>query len=121
MFSFEIFTNANIRPWAKRPLILPLVCAITAGAGLAALLWFGAGPLSVAVSLLTSIATLRALRLHFPPALTVGLLPQIMQHPEWHFVLAVALGSVALVGVFLLARPIVLNQDESLAAREEAA
>ncbi|MFM0003667.1 HPP family protein [Paraburkholderia dipogonis] len=111
MTAFEIFTNANIRPWAKRPLTLPLVCTITAAVGLAALLWFGAGPLSVVVSLLVGIVTLRALRLHFPPALTVGLLPQIMLHPDWRFVLAVTLGSAALVGAFLLARPLLLDQS----------
>jgi hypothetical protein len=121
MFAFEIFNNANIRPWAKRPLTLPLVCTITAGAGLAALVWFGAGPLSVVISLLLGIVTLRALRLHFPPALTVGLLPQIMLHPDWRFVLAVALGSTALVGVFLLARPLLLNQSVALAADGETA
>jgi hypothetical protein len=118
MTAFEIFTNANIRPWAKRPLTLPVACTITASVGLAALLWFGAGPLSVVISLLVGIVTLRALRLHFPPALTVGLLPQIMLHPDWRFVLAVALGSTALVGAFLLARPLLLNQGAPLPAND---
>ncbi|CAB3750290.1 HPP family protein [Paraburkholderia solisilvae] len=121
MFAFEIFNNADNRPWAKRPLALPLVCTITAGAGLAALVWFGAGPLSVVISLLVGIVTLRALRLHFPPALTVGLLPQIMLQPDWRFVLAVTLGSAALVGVFLLARPLVLKQTVALEADGETA
>jgi hypothetical protein len=41
-------------------------------------------------------------------------LPQIMLHPDWRFVLAVALGSTALVGTFLLARPLLLNQSAPL-------
>ncbi|MFC0397475.1 HPP family protein [Paraburkholderia rhizosphaerae] len=116
MIAFEIFNNADSRPWAKRPLVLPLVCSMSAGVGLAVLVAFGAGPLSVVISLLVGILALRALRLHFPPALTVGLLPQIMPHADWSFVLAVALGSATLTGAFLLVRPLLLNQSVALAA-----
>ncbi|MFM0334355.1 HPP family protein [Paraburkholderia strydomiana] len=104
MIAFEIFIHGDFRPWAKRPLTLPPVCAITAGVGLAMVLAFGPGPLSVAISLAAGVLTLRALRLHFPPALAVSLLPQIMTHADWRFVLAVALGTSTLAGVFLLAR-----------------
>jgi hypothetical protein len=113
MTAFEIFTNANIRPWAKRPLTLPLVCTITTSMGFAVLLCFGAGPLSGVISLLVGIVAMRALRLHCPLARTVGLLPQIMLHPDWQFVLAVALGSAALVGAFLPARPVLLIKARS--------
>jgi len=104
MIAFEIFIHGDLRPWAKRPLTLPPVCTIAGGVGLAMVLAFGPGPLSVAISLAAGILTLRALRLHFPPALAVSLLPQIMPHADWRFVLAVALGTSTLAGVFLLAR-----------------
>jgi hypothetical protein len=114
VIAFEMFVHANVRPRAMRHLALPFVCTITAGAGLAALLAFGPGPLSVVISLLAGIVTLRVLRLHFPPALTVGLLPQIMPHADWRFVLAVALGTTTLTGAVLLARPFLLNQSATL-------
>jgi hypothetical protein len=116
VIAIEMFAHADVRPWAKRPLVLPLVCTIAAGAGIAALLAFGVGPLSVVISLLAGIATLRALRLHFPPALTMGLLPQIMPAADWSYVLAVAVGTSMLVGVFLLARPVLLNRSVMLEA-----
>jgi hypothetical protein len=116
VIAFEMFAYADIRPWAKRPLALPLVCTITAGVGLAAILGFGAGPLSVVISLLLGIMTLRALRLHFPPALAVGLLPQIIPHADWRFVLAVALGTTTLAGVFLLTRPFLLRRSVAVEA-----
>lgn len=111
VIAFEIFVLANIQSPARRHLVLPVVCTIAAGAGVAALLMFGAGTLSVVVSLLVGMVTLRVLRLHFPPALTVGLLPQIMPHPDWHFVLAVALGAAMLTGVIFLVRPFFLSQS----------
>ncbi|QYD73728.1 HPP family protein [Paraburkholderia edwinii] len=116
VIAFEMFVHANVRPRPMRHLAVPFVCTITAGAGLAALLAFGAGPLSVVISMLVGILTLRALRLHFPPALTVGLLPQIMPHADWRFVLSVALGITALSGTVLLARPFLLNRSATLPA-----
>lgn len=109
VIAFEMFAHPDIHPGAKRPLALPLVCTITAGTGLCALIAFGPGPLSVVISLLAGIAALRMLRLHFPPALAVGLLPQIMPHADWHFVLAVAVGTATLAGVFLLVRPLLVD------------
>jgi hypothetical protein len=112
----ERFVHANFRPRAMRHLALPFVCTITATAGLAAPLAFGAGAVSIVISSLAGIVTSRVLRLHFPPALTVGLLPQIMPHADWRFVLAVALGTTTLTAAVLLARPFLLNQSTTLTA-----
>jgi uncharacterized iron-regulated membrane protein len=62
------------------------------------------------------LVTLRTLRLHFPPALAVSLLPQIMPHADWSFVLAVAVGTSMLAGAFLLARPVLLSRNVVLEA-----
>ncbi|MBU6491626.1 MAG: HPP family protein [Burkholderiales bacterium] len=99
-----MFAHAEVCPWAKRPLALPLACTLTAAAGLGALLFFGAGPLSVTVAALIGIVTLRLLRLHIPPALAVGLLPQVMPHADWRFPLAVATGTLTLTAAFMISR-----------------
>ncbi len=111
VIAFEMFAHANVCPWAQRPLTLPLACTITAAAGIAALAWFGAGPLSVVLSLLAGVMTLRALRLHMPPALAIGLLPQVIPHVTWHFPLAVAVGTLTLTGAFVFARPMLTGQS----------
>src|SRR5260221_6233556 len=116
VIAFEMFAHADVCPWAQRPFALPLACTITAGAGVGALVMFGAGPLSVAVALLIGVATLRLLRLHIPPALAVGLLPQVMPHPDWRFPLAVATGTLVLTASFLLARPLLWNMRSMLDA-----
>jgi hypothetical protein len=115
VIAFEMFAHADVCPWAQHPFALPLACVISAGAGVGALVMFGAGSLSVAVALLIGITTLRLLRLHIPPALAVGLLPQVMPHADWRFPLAVAIGTLALTASFLLARPLLLNmQSQSM-------
>jgi hypothetical protein len=114
VIAFEMFAHADVAPWAQRPFALPLVCTIAAAAGLAALLAVGAGPLSVIISLLAGIMALRAMRLHFPPVLAVGLLPQIMPHADWRFVFAIALGTTTLAAAFLLARPVLLGPNVGL-------
>jgi hypothetical protein len=55
--------------------------------------------------------TLRALRLHMPPALAIGLLPQVIPHVSWHFALAVAVGTLTLTGAFVFARPMLTGQS----------
>lgn len=114
VIAFEMFAHAEVCPWARRPFALPLACTVTAAGGVGALLVFGAGPLSVAVAMLIGIATLRLLRLHIPPALAVGLLPQVMPHADWRFAVAVAAGTLTLTASFLLARPLLLRLPDVL-------
>ncbi|WP_293047937.1 HPP family protein [Pandoraea sp.] len=109
VIGFEMFAHANICPWAGRPFALPLACTVTAAAGLSAFLFFGAGPLSVAIAMLIGISILRLLRLHIPPALAVGLLPQVMPHADWWFPLAVAAGTLTLTATFIVSRPLLLD------------
>lgn len=117
VIAFEMFAHAEVCPWAKRPFALPLACTVTAAAGVGAILVFGAGPLSVAVAMLIGIATLRMLQLHVPPALAVGLLPQVMPHADWHFAVAVAAGTLTLTASFVLARPFLLRLPDALNLR----
>lgn len=117
VIAFEMFAHAEVCPWARRPFALPLACTVAAAAGVGALVVFGAGPLSVAIAMLIGIATLRMLRLHIPPALAVGLLPQVMPHADWHFAVAVAAGTLMLTVFFLLTRPLLLRHPDALGVR----
>jgi hypothetical protein len=105
----EMFAHVDVCPWAKRPISLALACTITAAVGSIAVLVLGVGPLSVTVALLTGIAALRAFSLHLPPALAIGLLPQVIPDPGWGFVIAVAAGTLVLTGTFLFMRPFLLG------------
>jgi CBS-domain-containing membrane protein len=102
--AFEMFAHAEVCPWAKRPFALPLACTITAAAGVESIFIFGLGTTSIAISMLVGIATLRLLRVHLPPALAICLLPQMITNVDWQFVYSVAIGTVTLTAVFLLAR-----------------
>jgi hypothetical protein len=104
VIAFEMLAHADVCPWARRPFTLPLACTVVAAAGVAAVAAFGLGPVSVTVALTVGIVVLRISRLHLPPALAIGLLPQVVPHADWRFVAAVAAGSAALTGTFLIAR-----------------
>ena len=91
-------------PWARRPLLLPLVCFLSATGGMAALLLIGANPLAAAVSMGLGIAILKAFDLHVPPALAVALLPFVIGNPTLWYPVAVGVGTGILTGFFLLYR-----------------
>ena len=102
VIGFEMFAHTKICPWARRPLVLPLACALTAGAGVLLVSLLGTGPLAAALSMAFGVVMLRILDLHVPPALAVGLLPFVMVHPTYSFPIAVAIGSALLILSFLL-------------------
>ena len=52
--------------------------------------------------MLFGVVMLRATRLHAIPALAIGLLPQVMTGADWHFPIAVGIGSTLLTASFLL-------------------
>lgn len=102
--AFEMFAHAEVCPWAKRPFALPAACTITAAAGVESIIIFGTGTASIATAMLAGIVTLRMFRVHLPPALAICLLPQMITDVDWQFVYGIAIGTVTLTGVFLLAR-----------------
>ncbi len=99
---FEMFAHADICPWAQRPLVLPLACTLTATAGLGFGICFGPGPLAAAGAVLAGIVILKGVRLHVPPAIAIGLLPLLIEHPSHYYPLAVGIGSSILVSCFLI-------------------
>ena len=116
VIGFEMFAHTRVCPWANRPLALPVACASTAAIGLAIVEHFGAGPLAAAGATLCGIGVLRLLRLHAPPAVAVGLLPFVIEGPDFRFPIAVAAGTSLLVGTFLLWRVL----SSPAAARRES-
>ncbi|MDE3072354.1 MAG: HPP family protein [Pseudomonadota bacterium] len=100
VIAFEMFAHPAVCPWARRAWHLPLACTASAALGVLLVALFGAGIAGTMLSMLGSVLILRALDLHAPPALAVGLLPMIIPHPDYRFVLAVLTGTVMLVGVF---------------------
>ena len=101
VIGFEAFAHSAVCPWAGRPIALGVACGLTATAGVLCVSFLGAGPLGAMCSILAGMAIVRALDLHVPPALAVGLLPFVMAHPSLRFPAAVLLGTAIETAVFL--------------------
>lgn len=102
VIGFEMFGHTAICPWAKRPLLLPVACFLTAAGGL--LFWslLGAGPVAAACSMACGILVLRIFDLHVPPALAVALLPFVMDSPTIAYPVSVGIGTLLMTLWFLL-------------------
>ena len=101
VIGFEMFAHSAVCPWAGRPLVLPIACALTAAGGVLLVHLFGAGLLAAACSIGFGVATLRLFDLHVPPALAVGLLPFVIANPGYRFSIFVGVGTLLLTTCFL--------------------
>jgi hypothetical protein len=102
VIGFEMFVHPDVCPWAKRPLLLPVACFLTALGGFFFWKFLGVTPLTAALCMGWGIMVLRTLNLHVPPALAVALLPLVMTNPTLIYPLAVGLGTLLLTGWFFL-------------------
>jgi hypothetical protein len=102
VMAYEMFAHASVCPWARRPVLLPAVCTLAAAAGVVTLAAWGPGVISAVLAVLFGVVMLRTTRLHAIPALAIGLLPQVMTRADWHFPLAIGMGSTLLTASFLL-------------------
>lgn len=102
VIGFEMFVHPDICPWAKRPLLLPVACFLTAFGGFFFWRYLGVTPITAALCMGWGILVLRALDLHVPPALAVALLPLVMTNPTIVYPFAVGLGTLLLTGWFFL-------------------
>ena len=116
VMGFEMFAHPAVCPWAKRPIVLPVACALTAAGGLACVSLLGVNPLAAIGSNLFGIGVLWVFDLHVPPALAVGLLPFMINDPGRTFPLAVCFGTLLLTLSFLLWRAMMRRQAFSPAA-----
>jgi hypothetical protein len=101
VIGFEMFGHTAICPWAKRPLLLPVACFLTAAGGLLCWRSLGGGPAAAACSMAWGILVLRVFDLHVPPALAVALLPFVMDSPTIAYPFAVATGTLLMTLWFL--------------------
>jgi hypothetical protein len=101
VIGFEMLGHTAICPWARRPLVLPVACFLTALGGFVSWRLLGVTPLAAACSMAWGIAVLRIFDLHVPPALAVALLPLVMDSPGPTYPVAVGLGTALLSAWFL--------------------
>lgn len=102
--AYEMFAHARVCPWAKKPILLVVACFMTASTGLLVFVILGHHPLAVMISMAMSIVLIQRFDLHVPPATAVGLLPFVIEHPDWRFPVAVTVGTGLLSLVFHLYR-----------------
>jgi hypothetical protein len=87
-------------------LILPLACGLAAGAGVVIVGWLGTGPIAAGLAVFYATVVLRGLDIHVPPTIAVSLLPFVIPKPDYHYAIAVALGTALLIIIYSLWRVI---------------
>jgi hypothetical protein len=100
VMAYELFGHPEIPGWMERPALFPLVCVLTACVGVVACHLCRSSAIGIMLTLLCSIAILRAFKVHMPPALAVGLLPFVMAAPNFLYPTSVGIGTVALTVCF---------------------
>jgi hypothetical protein len=115
VLGFEMFSHPQTCAWARRPLLMPLACFLTAGGGY--LFWRLGGfhPLTAAASMAWGFLVLYVLKLHVPPAMAVALIPMIMTRPTVAYPVAVGLGTMLLTTCYLLYRGLLKIQPSPAA------
>ena len=101
VIAFEMFAHADVCPWARKPLLLPAACTLSALIGVALVAAFGVTPLAVMASAACGILILRVFDLHVPPALAVSLLPFVIPAVDYRFAASVGIGTSSLTMLFL--------------------
>ncbi|MBB5063049.1 HPP family protein [Granulicella mallensis] len=98
--AYEILGHPEVPSWMARPVLFPLISFLTASIGLLACHIFNFSFVGVVVAMLCSIILLRIFKVHMPPALAVGILPFVMEAPNYRYPISVLLGTIALMLYF---------------------
>jgi CBS-domain-containing membrane protein len=96
VIAFEMFTKKETVFGTRQPLLVPVVCCLTAVGGTCAVKFLGVNILAAIIIMAWSSAVLFLLRIHLPPAMAVGLIPLIVTHPSFTYPLAVTAGTLLL-------------------------
>jgi hypothetical protein len=114
VIGFEMFGHTAICPWAKRPMVLPVACFLTAAGGWLFWRFLGVGPATAACSMGWGILVLRVFDLHVPPALAVALLPLVMDAPTLAYPISVGIGTLLITLWFLFYKSLVMRLTVSM-------
>lgn len=109
VMGYELLGHPDVPGWMKRPVLLPVVCLITAGIGLIAEHMLHPEFFAVMITMLCSLGVLRLFDLHMPPALAVGMLPFVIRSPDYRYALSVFLGTAVLTLSYLGYRHVLLR------------
>ncbi len=104
VIAYEMYAHSKVCPWANKPVLLITACTLAAAAGVTFETLTGNNPLSVMLSMAIAMGLVRLFRLHAPPAIAVSLLPFVIEKPDFLFPVAVAAGTLLLVGMFSVYR-----------------
>ena len=104
VIAFEMFAHSDVCPWAAKPVFLVIACVLVATVGVSVMMTLGNHPFSVMIVMVVTMFIIRWFRLHAPPAAAVGLLPFVIDQPDFRFPLAVCIGTTLLVGTFHIYR-----------------
>jgi hypothetical protein len=113
VMAYQMFAHPSSCPWAGKPLALLVACVLISTAGWVAVSLFGKGGIAAGCGMVAGIIVLRALRVHMPPALAVGLLPLVMNSPDIKYPVSVAIGAGALMLAYLLYQRWVIGQGRA--------
>jgi hypothetical protein len=102
--ALELFAHFDTCPWVKRPLVIPVVCGLSALSTVIIVGWLGTGPLAVFLAMIAVATIVRLFNFHFPPAIAIGILPFIMPHFDTRYPAVVTVAAIFLIGVFFLWR-----------------
>lgn len=102
VISYEMFAHSQACPWARKPLILPVVCALAAAGGVIVHQAWGNGPLAAMLAVALALLICRLFRVYVPPAAAVSLLPFVMSPATFMLPVAVGAGTLLLGVSFLL-------------------
>jgi HPP family len=101
VMAYEVFGHPEVPGWMKRPALFPVVCFLTASIGVLACHLFQESFAGVALTMIVSLTILRIFKVHMPPALAVGILPFVMDAPNFWYPVSVTMGTIALTLYFL--------------------
>ena len=102
VISYEMFAHSHACPCARKPLILPVVCALSAAGGVIVHQAWGNGPLAAMLAVALALLICRLFRVYVPPAAAVSLLPFVMGPATFMLPVAVGAGTLLLGLSFLL-------------------
>ena len=110
VIAFEMFAHSDLCPWVAKPVFLVIACVLVATVGVSVMMTLGNHPVSVMIVMAVAMFIIRSFRLHAPPVAAIGLLPFVIDHPDFRFPLSVSAGTVLLVGTFYIYRSFYLKK-----------